>query len=101
VHLISFLRNKGSTRVEIFFYDGNMKDETLIYLIRELKRYFKYENVQDPNHVRLSISKLKGHVSLWWDLLQKDRVDNILEKIKTWKNMVSKIKDKFLHVDYQ
>jgi hypothetical protein len=34
-------------------------------------------------------------------MLQKDRVDHRLEKIKTWKNMVGKIKEKFLPVDYQ
>jgi hypothetical protein len=51
--------------------------------------------------IRFSIKKLKGHGALWWDMLQKDRVDHKLEKIKTWKNMVSKIKEKFLHVDYQ
>lgn len=45
--------------------------------------------------------KLKGHVVLWWDILQKDKVNNQLEKIKTWKNMVKKIKEKFLLIDYQ
>jgi hypothetical protein len=34
-------------------------------------------------------------------MLQKDRVNNQLEKIKTWKKMVTKIKEKFLLVDYQ
>jgi hypothetical protein len=101
VHLISLLGNIGSVRVDFSCYDGNMRDETLIYWIGELKRYFEYDNVQDPNHVHFSIKSLRVHAALWWDMLQKDRVDNILEKIQTWKNMVSKIKEKFLPVDYQ
>ena len=88
-------------RVVISCYDGSLKDETLIDWIGEIKIYFEYHNVQDPNHVHFSITKLKGHATLWWDVLQKDKVDQILEKIKTWKKMVSKIKEKFLHVDYQ
>jgi hypothetical protein len=99
--LISFLSNRGSARVEVLCYDGSLKAETLIDWIGELERYFEYENVQDPNRVHFSITKLKGHVALWWDMLQKDRVDHRLEKIKTWKKMVSKIKEKFLPVDYQ
>jgi hypothetical protein len=78
-----------------------LKAKTLIDWIGKLKRYFEYENVQDPNHVHFTITKLKGHVSLWWDMHLKNIVDNRLEKIKTWKKMVSKIKEKFLHVDYQ
>jgi len=43
--------------------------------------------------------KLKGHEKLWWGMLQKDRVNNQLEKIITWKKMVTKVKEKFLPVD--
>jgi hypothetical protein len=101
MHLISFLSNRGSVRVEFLCYDGSLKDETIIDWIGEIERYFEYENVQDPNRVHFSITKLKGHAALWWDMLQKDRVDHRLENIKTWKKMVSKIKEKFLPVDYQ
>lgn len=45
--------------------------------------------------------KLKGHVALWWDMLQKGRVENKLENIKTWRKMVSKIKENFFPIDYQ
>jgi hypothetical protein len=33
--------------------------------------------------------------------MHKDRVNNQLEKIRTWKNMVTKVKEKFLPFDYQ
>lgn len=47
------------------------------------------------------MTKLKGHALLWWDMLYKDRVNNQIEKIKTWKNMVAKIKENVLPVDYE
>jgi hypothetical protein len=97
----SYLSNRGSEKVEVSCYDGSLRVDVLIDWIGELERYFEYENVQDPNRVRFVVTKLKGHATLWWDMLQKDRVNNQLEKIKTWKKMVTKIKDKFLLVDYQ
>ena len=57
--------------------------------------------MQDPNQVRFEMTKMKGHVFLWWDMPQKDRAYNQHEKINIWRKMVSKIKGKFLHVDFQ
>jgi hypothetical protein len=51
-----------------------LKADTLMDWIRELEKYFEYENV--PNRVRFAMIKLKGRATLWWDMLQKDRVDN-------------------------
>jgi hypothetical protein len=67
--LISFLKDRGSARVVVSYYDNSLKEETLIYWIGELEIYFEYENIQDPNQVRFSMTKLKGHVALWWDML--------------------------------
>ena len=39
-------------KVEVSCYEGSLKVETLIDWIRELKRYFKYEDAHDPNRVR-------------------------------------------------
>lgn len=47
------------------------------------------------------MTKLKGHVVLWWDMMQKDRVNNQLERNKNWKNMIMKIKEKYFPIDYQ
>ena len=74
--MISYLRNRGTTRVEVSYHDANMRADVLIDWIGELERYFDYENVQDPNQVRYSCTKLKGHATIWWDMLQKDIVNN-------------------------
>jgi hypothetical protein len=99
--MIFYLSNRGSEKVEVSYYYGSMRVNVLIDWIGEIERYFEYENAQYPNQVRFSIMKLKGHATLWWDMLQKDRVNNQLEKIRTWKKMVTKIKEKFFPVDYQ
>ena len=75
MHLIYFLKDRGSARVEVPCYDGSLKSKTLIDWIGELEIYFEYESVQDPNRVRFTMTNLNGHVALWWDMLQKDRVD--------------------------
>ena len=67
----------------------------------ELNRYFEYENVQYSNIVRFTITKLKGYPALCCNVVQNGRVDKLQEKIKNWKKMVSKIKDKLFLVDYE
>ena len=78
-----------------------MRDEIFIDLIGEIERYFEYENVHDPNQVRFATTKLKGHVALWWDMLQRDKTKHRLERIRTWKKMVNKLREKFFPADYQ
>ena len=51
--------------------------------------------------VKIAITRLKGHASLWWEHLQTDRQRRRKEKIRTWLKMVNKIKKKFLPTDYQ
>lgn len=71
--LVSFPKARGSTNVEGSHYDGILKVEALIGLTWELKRYFEYENVQEPHYIWFSMENLKGHDALWWDVLFKDR----------------------------
>jgi hypothetical protein len=63
------LSNRGSAKVEVSCYDGSLIVDVLIDWIGELERYFEYENVQDPNRVIFVVTKLKGHATLWWDML--------------------------------
>jgi len=76
VCLISFLKDGDSARIEVSCYDGILKAKTLINWIGELERYFEYENIQDPNRVRFAMTKINVHATLWWDMIQKHRVDN-------------------------
>ena len=50
-----------------------MNVEELLDQIRALDTYFDYEDIEEDMKVRHAITKLKGHVALWWDELQADR----------------------------
>lgn len=43
--LISYLRNRGSARVEVSCYNGNMRVDVFIKWIGKLERYIEYGNV--------------------------------------------------------
>ena len=66
-----------------------------------MEKLFEYENTPDNRKVKITVTRLKGHASLWWEHLQIDRQRRRKEKIKTWRKMVNKVKKKFLPTDYQ
>jgi hypothetical protein len=41
----------------------------------------------EEKKVTFSCTKMKGHAMIWWDHVQKDRVRNIKDEIKTWSKM--------------
>ena len=47
----------------VSYYDGGLRADVLIDWIGQLERYFEYENVQDPNQVIFSTTKLKRHAT--------------------------------------
>ena len=51
--------------------------------------------------VKIAITRLKQHASLWWESLQTDRKRRGNEKIRTWPKMVNKVKNKYFPTDYQ
>jgi hypothetical protein len=48
-----------------------------------------------------AVTRLNGHVALWWDEFQVDRRCKGKQKIKSWDRMVANIKEKFIPKDYQ
>ena len=59
--------------MEVSNLAGTLNLEDLIDWISELEDYFELEDIEDPIRVRLALSKLKGHVALWWKELQRER----------------------------
>jgi hypothetical protein len=55
--------------MEIPMYEGNLDVEELLYWIRALDKYFDYEDVEEDRKVKHVVTRLKGHVALWWDEL--------------------------------
>ena len=66
-----------------------------------MEKFFEYESTLDNRKVKIVVTRLKGHASLWWEYLQTDRQRRRKEKIRTWLKMVNKVKNKFLPIDYQ
>ena len=56
--------------MEVSNFSGTLNPEDLIDWIGELEDYFDFE---DPLRVRLAQTKLKGHATLFFKELQRDR----------------------------
>jgi hypothetical protein len=88
-------------KMDIPSYEGNLDVEELLDWIRALDTYFDYEDIKEDKKVRHAVTKLKGHAALWWDELQADRRSKGKKKIKSWDQMIAKMKAKFIPRDYQ
>jgi hypothetical protein len=94
-------RMSSKTKMDIPSYEGNLDAEELLDWIRALDTYFDYEDIEEDKKVRHAITRLKGHVALWWDELQADKRCQGKQKIKSWDRMIAKMKAKFIPRDYQ
>lgn len=83
------------------YYDGKLDSDELLDWIMEVEKYFNFEGTAKDRKVRYACTKLKSHASLWCKHLQVDRQRRGKEKIKSWEWMVSKLKSKFMTIDYQ
>lgn len=99
--LRSMLGSNSRPKPSLSTYDGNLSTKGLIDWIGELDRYFDYEEVEEDKKVKLVVTKLKGHETLWLDSVQVERKKKNKVVIKSWDRMVSKMRGKFLPKDYQ
>jgi hypothetical protein len=88
-------------KMDIPVYEGNLDAKEILDWIRALDTYFDYEDVEEDKKVNHTITRLKGHATLWWDELQADRRCKGKQKIKRWDKMIVKMKLKFIPRDYQ
>ena len=88
-------------KMEVSNFSGSLTPEDLIDWIGELEDYFELESIEDPLRVKLAQTKLKGHVALWWNESQRDREEEGEMEITRWRLMVTKLKAKFILVDYE
>ena len=62
--------------------------------------FFEWKPMIEETKGKFTCTKLKGHAMIWWDHVQKDRTKKGKEKIKSWKKMEKKLREKFLPLDY-
>ena len=72
--LLKAVARLGSrAKIEVPMYEGNLDAEELLNWIISMDRHFDYEDVDEEKKVKQTVTKLKGHVALWWDELQAKR----------------------------
>jgi hypothetical protein len=62
-------RMSSKTKMDIPIYEGSLNAEELLDWIRALDTYFDYEDIKEDKKIRHTVTKLKGHATLWWDEL--------------------------------
>ena len=55
----------------------------------------------EDKRVKFAVTRLKGHVALWWNGVQVERRRDGKQPIKNWSRMVAKMRGKFFPSDYQ
>jgi hypothetical protein len=88
-------------KMDILMYEGNLDIEEILDWFRALDKYFDYEDIEEDKKLKHVVTILKGHVALWWDEMKVDRHCKGKQRIKRWDRMVTKMKAKFIPIDYQ
>ena len=55
--------------VKVVPYDGKLDTNTMLDWISEMEKFIEYERNHDNRKVNITVGKLKGHASLWWEHL--------------------------------
>ena len=82
-------------------YQGGLNPEELIDWINGMEKFFDYEETEDEKKVKIVVTELKGHATLWWDGVQVERKSLGKQPIKNWSRMVANLRGKFLPSNYQ
>jgi hypothetical protein len=75
-------RIRAKAKMDILIYKGNLDVEELLDWFRALDKYFDYEDVEEDNKVKHTVTRLKGHATLWWDELQANKHFQGKQRIK-------------------
>ena len=90
----------SSSKADVPFYSGNLDPEELIDWISAMNKHFDYVEVKEDRQLRFVVTKLRGHASLWWDGVHKERILKHKANINSWSRMTTELKGKFLPKDY-
>ena len=69
----SVLGSTSNPRLEVSVYTRGLNPEELIDWINELDKLFAYEELEEGKRVKFVVTKLKGHATIWWDVVQAKR----------------------------
>ena len=77
-------RKNSKPIVEVVPYDGKLDTNVVLDWISDMEKFFEYENTPHNKEVKILVTRLKGHASLWWEHLQTDRQRRRSELGKRW-----------------
>ena len=64
----------SSSRENVPFYSGSFNPEELIDWINAMNKHYDFAKVKEEKQVIFFVTRLRGHVSLWWDGVQEKRI---------------------------
>ena len=64
------LSRENSKPAIVVPYDEKLDTNFLLDDISKMEKFFEYENTLDNRKVKIVVTRLKGHASLWWEHLQ-------------------------------
>jgi hypothetical protein len=68
-----FSREHSNHVVEVFPYDGKLDTNIVLDWISNMEKLFEFKGTPNNRKVKIVVTRLKGHASLWWEHLQTGR----------------------------
>jgi len=99
--LIAVVRASPKSKADVPTYSVILNLEELLSWVNTTENQLDYEEIPPDKKDKFAMTRLKGNASLWWDGVQSKRKNNNKQPIKSWAEMVVKLKGKFLPKDYQ
>ena len=93
-------RGYGDFKVDIPEFKGQLDPDIFLDWLQTVERVFEYKDIPEGKKVKLVALKLRKYASIWWSNVVSKRVRKGKNKIKTWEQMKSKLKAKFLPPHY-
>ena len=81
---------------EVPTYQGGLDANELLDWINKMDKFFDYDEIDDEKKVKFTVTRLKGHASLWWNGVQTERWNKGELPIKNWDRMVLKLRGKLI-----
>lgn len=88
-------------KAEIPIFNGNADIEGCLDWLYEVETFFEVMEVPEDRRVPLVAYKLKGGAGAWWHRVQEERTLRGEPRVRTWRQMKSLLKERFLPADYE
>ena len=94
-------RDTYKVKAEIPTFNGNADIEGCLDWLYEVETFFEVMEVPEDRRVPLVAYKLKGGAGAWWHRVQEERRLRGEPRVRTWRQMKSLLKGRFLPADYE